>query len=85
VTPSSSNPFKILNCWYIFVRFVGHVTKLVPIRLGEPKEGQQHHNGAVDLPSNQLTTYLLNATCISRIPRAVLRVPGGPTLISLRI
>jgi len=46
-----------LACWYIFVRFVGHVTKLVPIRLGEPKEGQQHHNGAVDLPSNQSTTY----------------------------
>ena len=36
------------------------MTKLVPIRLGEPKEGQQHHNGAVDLPSNQSTTYQRN-------------------------
>ena len=47
---------------------MGHVTKLVPIRLGEPKEGQQHHNSAVDLPSNQLTTYqrnlhITNTTC----------------------
>jgi len=70
-------------CWYIFVRFVGHVTKLVPIRLGEPKEGQQHYNSAVDLPSNELTTYQRN--CILRIPRAVLRVTGKPTLISLYI
>jgi len=33
-------------------KVVGHVTKLVPIRLGEPKEGQQHYNSAIDLPSN---------------------------------
>jgi len=65
----ASRPLPSIKfCWYIFVRFVGHVTKLVLIRLGEPKEGQQHHNSAVDLPSNQLTTYqrnlhITNTTC----------------------
>jgi len=40
------------------------VTILVSIRLGQPKEGQQHH-GAVDLPSNQFnppTTTQLHST-----------------------
>jgi uncharacterized protein involved in cysteine biosynthesis len=43
-------PLKTI-CWYIFVRFVGHVTKLVPIRLDNRREAQQHHYGVVDLPS----------------------------------
>jgi len=48
-------------CWYIFVRFVGHVTKLVPIRLGEPKEGQQHHKVlSTYLPINQPPTYAIS-------------------------
>ena len=49
---------SITKCWYIFIRFVGHVTTLVPIRLGQPKEGQQHYS-TVDLPSNQFNPPIL--------------------------